>query len=493
MAGPLLHELKRDVVLRPGDAQARHALAEALFTEGDFRAAAKHLERALAADPTHANARRLLARAYQRDGREASARELLEAAVRRFPDSAQVRDELSDYFAFLGRNDDALLYAEEAARLAPPDVPRLMALAELYAACHLLDPAVEALRRACEGIPGDARLAERLARLRRELSVSTGTFSHPGPVLLAEVLDAAPVRAAVEAAGLGAAVEPLRSGEPGAAKRLLVTAPAEARATPAFKLLRAELLLQEGDVARAEAAYREALALPLVALRLGDLLAATGREAEARACFESMKDAEGRQLAARRLALVGGRVAEGVPAYGRIGVLGGHPRGGCVSPLEALAVEGTGQLRVSGNIGPSIRESAEVAFTCLKARASFLGIASQVRGADLHLHCADTEQNKDGPSGGLALTLAGVAAFQRRPLLPRLAATGEITLTGEVRPVGGVHEKMVAACLAGISKVLYPRRNGRDVEALPPEVKRRLALVPVDTLNEALPHALAGS
>jgi ATP-dependent Lon protease len=305
------------------------------------------------------------------------------------------------------------------------------------------------------------------------------------------------VREAVEAAGLSAAVEPLRLGEPGAVKRLLVTAPPAARGTAAFSLLRAELLVQEGDTARAEACYREALtrspALPLVALRLGDLLLSIGKLPEARALFEGMKDKEGRQLAARRLALVGGKVADDAPSYGRIGVLGWHPMGGCVSPLEALVVTGAGQLRLSGNVGPGSREAADVAFTCLKARAPFLGIEKKLRGFDLHLHFADTEMSKDGLSAGLALTLAGLSAYQRRPLHPYLAATGEITLTGEVRPVSGLHEKMVAACLAGMKKVLFPRRNAKEIEALPPEVKSRLALVPVDTLNEALPHALVGA
>jgi ATP-dependent Lon protease len=495
MSAVLLHDLKRAVVLHPRDPDARHALAEALFGEGDFRSAATHLEKALEADPSHGNARRLLARAYVRDGRESSAQRLLENAVRNAPGDARARDDLAEFFQSIGRIDDALLHAEAAARVAPPDVPRLVALADLYQSCRLLTQAVDALRQVCERIPDDARLASRLADLRRELSRSIGNVSHPGPVLLAEVLDAAPVRSAVEAAGLASAVESLRLGEPGAAKRLLVTAPASARGTAAFSLVRAELFLLEGDTARAEASYREALtrkpALPLVALRLGDLLATTGRVPEARALFESVRDAEGRQLAARRLALVGAKVAEDVPAYGRIGVLGWHPTGGCVSPLEALVVPGAGGLRLSGNVGSGSREAADVAFTCLKARAGLLGIEKRLRGYDLHLHFADTEFSKDGLSSGLALTLAGVAAFQRRPLLPHLAATGEITLTGEVRPVAGLHEKLVASALAGIRKVLYPRRNTRDVEGLPPEVTSRVALVPVDTLSEALPHALA--
>jgi ATP-dependent Lon protease len=104
----------------------------------------------------------------------------------------------------------------------------------------------------------------------------------------------------------------------------------------------------------------------------------------------------------------------------------------------------------------------------------------------------DTEIAKDGPSAGIALWLAGVSAIAGRPLRGRLAATGELTLHGEVRPVGGLHEKLVAARLAGVSRVVAPRANRRELEALPAEVTRVVEIVQVDDVAGALEAALAG-
>ncbi len=113
-----------------------------------------------------------------------------------------------------------------------------------------------------------------------------------------------------------------------------------------------------------------------------------------------------------------------------------------------------------------------------------------MRTLDLHLHFIDTENPKDGPSAGLALALAGVSAYTRRALKPRLAATGEITLQGGVRPVGGLHEKLLAARLAGVETVIVPRKNLFDLRELSREVLSRVSLVYVDSLPEALEHAL---
>jgi ATP-dependent Lon protease len=157
--------------------------------------------------------------------------------------------------------------------------------------------------------------------------------------------------------------------------------------------------------------------------------------------------------------------------------------------VEAVAVPGRGELIFSGNVGPTGQEAAKVAFSCLKARAEELGIQRQVLRHDLHLHFADTELAKDGPSSGLALLLAGLSALTQRPLRPALAATGEVTLHGAVKAVGGLHEKLVAACLAGVRTVLVPRKNLLDARALPPEVTSRVGLVFVDSLGEAVGSA----
>ncbi|HEX4458908.1 MAG TPA: S16 family serine protease, partial [Polyangia bacterium] len=179
------------------------------------------------------------------------------------------------------------------------------------------------------------------------------------------------------------------------------------------------------------------------------------------------------------------------PAIGKLGVLGWSALGGAVSPLEAVAVAGRGQLVCSGNLGALGREAAMVAFSCLKLLAPATSLAARIATHDLHLHFGDSDIGKDGPSAGLALWLAAYSALAQRPLRASLAATGELTLHGEVKAVGGVHEKLVAARLAGVRTVLMPRRNANALAKLPAEVTAKLAIVLVDSVTEALAHALA--
>ncbi|MBI5547843.1 MAG: hypothetical protein HY901_28505 [Deltaproteobacteria bacterium] len=175
---------------------------------------------------------------------------------------------------------------------------------------------------------------------------------------------------------------------------------------------------------------------------------------------------------------------------GLIGVLGWNPHGGAVSPLQAVAVPGNGSLHITGNVAESGQEAARVAWSCLKARAAELQLSKAIATLDLHLHYADTEIAKEGASSGLALVLAGISALKSAPLPPALAATGEITLTGEVKAVLGIHEKLVAATLAGVRLVLLPRRNLREARELPALVAARVRLVHVDTISEAAAAAL---
>lgn len=174
----------------------------------------------------------------------------------------------------------------------------------------------------------------------------------------------------------------------------------------------------------------------------------------------------------------------------RIGALGWNATGGVVSLVEAAAVPGKGELIFTGNVGPTGQDAAKVAFSCLKARAESLGITEFLARADLHLHFVDTELAKDGPSAGLALALAGLSALSGKKIRQNLAATGEITLQGAVRPVGGLHEKLSAAYLAGITAVILPRKNLFDARRLPAEVVSRVEVFYVDSLTEAVAIAI---
>jgi ATP-dependent Lon protease len=183
-----------------------------------------------------------------------------------------------------------------------------------------------------------------------------------------------------------------------------------------------------------------------------------------------------------------------VPAYaavGQIGALGWTPHAGCVHPVQAVAVPGEGRLAFSGNVSQVGREAAEVAWTCVRSLAEPLGYGEAVRGKDLHLHYVDTEFNKDGPSAGIALWLVGASAVSGRPLRGGLAATGELTLQGQVRRIGGIHEKCTAAWLAGVTRLIAPRHNRPDIERLPATIRQALAVSYVEDAAEALEAATA--
>jgi len=532
-----LHELKRRVVLEPENASARFALAEALFGEKHYGEAAKQLETALAVAPDDLNVRRLLARTYVAEGRHVPAERTLREGIKLRPELVDLRDTLAEVMQSLGRPDDALLQLEEAARIDPHDVRRLAVMADLFLRRRLLDRARTVLERAVHLSPDRDDLKTRLREVVSELGGTPDRPESPldrgGEYLLGrtrEALETPPLKAAASEGPLREVAVALRLGDLRAARRALVLLEGGSALAALVHFLRGEILLAEGEREKAEAAYRRSLdgpsALILTSERLGELLLAResheeaarafaraakgapeslgaliglgdacfalGRRDEAVAAYEKALAREPGGPAAPRLAILRSseRTAEEENRpVGRIGVLGWNPSGGCVSPVEALAVPGKGELIFSGNVGTTGQEAAKVAYSCLKARAEELGIRDQVLRHDLHLHFADTELAKDGPSSGLALLLAGLSALTRRPLRPALAATGEVTLHGGVKAVGGLHEKLVAACLAGVRTVLVPRKNLLDARALPPEVTSRVGLVFVDSLGEAVGSA----
>jgi len=429
-----LRELKRRAILHPDDPAAAFALAEALVGAGEPAEARRIAEKALAHHPAHGNLVRLAVACCRREVRIARARELLDAAVNAAPDDAALRDERAGILDEEGRPDDALLERELADRLAPGDEGRLLELANGYARRGLAARALRVLARL------DAPDATRLAASLRE------RYPGAGEGLVERAAAALPR----DAPALRDAVERLRRDDAALAKRALARASDAERATGAHALLRAELLRRDG------------------------------REAEAAVALARAGVADPPS----------GPVPEHA-AVGRIGALGWAPGSGCVSPVEAVAVAGEGRLAFSGNVGQVGREAGEVAWTCLRAVAARVGLADALRGKDLHLHFADTEIAKDGPSAGIALWLAGASALSGRPLRGRLAATGELTLHGDVKPVGGLHEKLVAARLAGVTRVIAPRANRRELEALPAEVTRVVEVVQVDDAAAALREALA--
>jgi ATP-dependent Lon protease len=167
------------------------------------------------------------------------------------------------------------------------------------------------------------------------------------------------------------------------------------------------------------------------------------------------------------------------------------PVGGDIVFVEAAAVQGNKELKLTGQLGDVMRESAEAALTYVRSRALALGIDSQFFDTHaIHIHVPGGAVPKDGPSAGITMATALASAATGRLVRDDVAMTGEITLRGRVLPIGGIKEKALGAHRAGIRTIILPRRNEADLEDLPREVFEDLTFVPVDTLDEVLATAL---
>jgi ATP-dependent Lon protease len=163
------------------------------------------------------------------------------------------------------------------------------------------------------------------------------------------------------------------------------------------------------------------------------------------------------------------------------------PTGGDILFIEVLRLPGKGDLKLTGQLGDVMKESAAAALSYVRARAPFLDIEEDFfETADLHVHVPAGAIPKDGPSAGLALLAALVSRLSGRSVKKGLAMTGEITLRGDVLPVGGIKNKVLAAHRAGIKEVILPSQNSVDLEEIPESVRKDLTFHPVARLDEAL-------
>ena len=166
------------------------------------------------------------------------------------------------------------------------------------------------------------------------------------------------------------------------------------------------------------------------------------------------------------------------------------PTGGDILFIEVLRMPGKGNLKLTGQLGDVMKESANAALSYIRARAPFLGIEEDFfEKADLHIHVPAGAIPKDGPSAGVAMLCALVSLLSGRPVKKGLAMTGEITLRGHVLPVGGIKNKVLAAHRAGIQEVIIPAQNQVDLEEIPESVRGELIFHPVESLEEALKFA----
>ena len=167
------------------------------------------------------------------------------------------------------------------------------------------------------------------------------------------------------------------------------------------------------------------------------------------------------------------------------------PAGGEVLHIEATRYPGKGNITLTGHIGEVMKESVQAALSLLRSRDGQLGVNSEdFRKTDIHVHVPAGAVPKDGPSAGIAMFTALASLFSNKPVRPDVAMTGEITLRGLVLPIGGLKEKSLAAMRAGISTVIIPKLNEKDLVDVPEEVKQKIKFVPADNVDEVLAVAL---
>jgi len=183
-------------------------------------------------------------------------------------------------------------------------------------------------------------------------------------------------------------------------------------------------------------------------------------------------------------------VAKKEPVPGVVTGLAWTPVGGEILFIEGTFMPGKGNLTLTGQLGDVMKESASISLSLIRSRLAGQQGGFDFMTSDIHIHVPSGATPKDGPSAGVTLFTALGSLITGKTAPSDLAMTGEITLSGAVMPVGGIKEKVLAAHRAGIKKVLLPRENERDLPDVPEDVRRELAFVPVDTVEDVLREAL---
>lgn len=168
--------------------------------------------------------------------------------------------------------------------------------------------------------------------------------------------------------------------------------------------------------------------------------------------------------------------------------------GGDLLVIEAVSMIGKGKNQITGKLGDVMQESVQAAISYVRSRSLDFGIIPPVfQNRDIHIHVPEGATPKDGPSAGIAMTTAIVSVLTGIPVRKNVAMTGEVTLRGRVLAIGGLKEKLLAALRGGITTVLIPKENVKDLEEIPENVKRELKIIPVATVDEVLKEALVSA
>ena len=165
--------------------------------------------------------------------------------------------------------------------------------------------------------------------------------------------------------------------------------------------------------------------------------------------------------------------------------------GGDILPTEAIILKGKGKLLLTGKLGEVMQESAQAGLTYIRSRSDLMKLDDDFyEKNDIHIHVPEGAVPKDGPSAGITMATAMISALTKRKVRSDVAMTGEITLRGNVLPIGGLKEKVLAAYREGMHTIILPKENARDIEDIPEVVREKLEFVPVENMDEVLKTAL---
>ena len=180
------------------------------------------------------------------------------------------------------------------------------------------------------------------------------------------------------------------------------------------------------------------------------------------------------------------------PQIGLVHGLAWTEVGGELLEIEASVMPGNGKLSLTGRLGEIMKESAQTAFSYTRSNYEKLKLPSNLQEKyDIHIHAPDGATSKEGPSAGIALTLAMISAFTKRPVRSDIAMTGEITLRGRILQIGGLKEKCIAALRSGINNVIIPKANEKELEEFPDYLKEKINFKIVENFDEVLEYALS--
>lgn len=168
------------------------------------------------------------------------------------------------------------------------------------------------------------------------------------------------------------------------------------------------------------------------------------------------------------------------------------PAGGEILLIETIIMEGNGDLKLTGQLGQVMKESAHAALSWIRTHSIKYGIDLDFKKVDIHLHVPAGATPKDGPSAGVAITISMLSALTRKPVVPDMAVTGEISLQGKIMPVGGIKEKILGALAAGISKVFIPDENSRNLDEIPENIRSNIKFELVKNIQDVIPSLIPG-